>query len=74
MPAGWVVAKVPPTSPFDKPSPFPPVHPCRAATASFVATDGGLEWETTLKKPLMKERAVWRSRLAVFESLVYSKI
>jgi hypothetical protein len=49
------------------------VDPVTAATASFVATDGGLEWETTLKKPLLQERAVWRSRLAVFESLVYSK-
>jgi len=49
------------------------VDPTTAATASFVATDGGLEWETTLRRPVMKERAIWRSRLAVFESLMYSK-
>jgi hypothetical protein len=49
------------------------VDPVTRATASFVSTDGGVEWETTARLPLATNRATYRARLLVFAPLFYSK-
>ena len=39
----------------------------------FSATDGGFEWQTDLKRPILDKRVLWKASLGVFQSVYYSQ-
>lgn len=41
--------------------------------ASFSSNDGGFEWQTTMKQPLLTERVLYEGGLLVFAPVFYSK-
>lgn len=42
-------------------------------TEGFSSTDGGLEWDTVMKRPLLDERVLYEGGLNVYAPLFYSK-
>jgi DUF3078 family protein len=40
---------------------------------SFTTNDGGLEWQTDVKQPLMSKKVLYKGTLLVYETLVYSE-
>jgi hypothetical protein len=43
------------------------------ATRSFTSNDGGIEWQTDVKQPLLAERVLYKGTLLVFQPVFYSK-
>jgi hypothetical protein len=44
-----------------------------ARTGSFTSNDGGLDWTTTVKKPLLAKRVLYKGTLGFFKPLFYSR-
>jgi len=42
-------------------------------TASYSTLDGGIEWQTDVKQPLMQKKVLYTGSLLVFEPLFYSR-
>jgi len=42
-------------------------------TESFTSNDGGLEWQTSVTRPLLEKKVVWKSEVLAFQPLFYSK-
>ena len=49
------------------------VDPATKEKESFSSNDGGFEWQTTMKRPLLQERVLYEGGLLVFAPLFYSK-
>ncbi|HET7904046.1 MAG TPA: hypothetical protein VFM17_05755, partial [Candidatus Eisenbacteria bacterium] len=49
------------------------VNPPTDEKGSFTANDGGLDWTTTVKKPLLQKRVLYKATLAFFKPVFYSK-
>lgn len=47
--------------------------PLTKAKESFVATDGGIDWQTTVTRPILKKRVIYKGSLGVFKPFFYSK-
>ncbi len=41
-------------------------------TASFSANDGGIEWQTNVKQPILQKKVLWTGSLLVFQPVFYS--
>lgn len=42
-------------------------------TKSFTSNDGGLEWQTDVKQPLLEKRVLYKGTLFVYQPVFYSK-
>jgi hypothetical protein len=40
---------------------------------SFTATDGGIEWQTDVKQPLLSKKVLYKGTLLVYQTLTYSE-
>jgi hypothetical protein len=49
------------------------VAPPTTATGSFTSNDGGFDWTTTVRQPLLAKRVLYKGTLALFKPLFYSK-
>jgi len=47
--------------------------PVAKTKASFTATDGGIDWQTTVTRPILKKRVLYKGSLGVFKPFFYSK-
>lgn len=42
-------------------------------TKSYSSNDGGFEWQTNLKRPILEKRVLWTASLLVFQPVLYSR-
>jgi hypothetical protein len=49
------------------------VNPPTAEKGSFTSMDGGLDWTTSVKKPLLSKRVLYKGTLSLFKPLFFSK-
>lgn len=49
------------------------INPPTTEQGSFTSNDGGIDWTTTVKKPLLQKRVLYKSTLAFFKPVFYSK-
>jgi hypothetical protein len=49
------------------------VDPASDRKASFTSNDGGFEWNTTVTRPLLEKRVLYKGTLLVFQPVFYSK-
>ncbi len=42
-------------------------------TRSFTSNDGGFEWQTDVKQPLLQKKVLWTGTLLVFQPVMYSR-
>ena len=47
--------------------------PVARTKESFTATDGGIDWQTTVTRPILKKRILYKGSLGVFKPFFYSK-
>lgn len=47
--------------------------PLTKAKESFVATDGGIDWQTNVTRPILKKRILYKGSVGVFKPFFYSK-
>lgn len=48
------------------------VDPTGEATRSFTTNDGGLEWQTTMSRPLLEKKVLYKGQLLVFQPVFFS--
>lgn len=48
------------------------VDPVGEQTRSFTTNDGGLEWQTTMTRPLLDKKVVYKGQLLVFQPVFFS--
>ncbi len=49
------------------------VNPPTTERGSFTSNDGGVDWTTTVKKPLLEKRVLFKGTFGFFKPLFYSK-
>jgi hypothetical protein len=49
------------------------VDPVLRTRQSFVTRDGGFEWQTTMTRPLLDKKVLYKGKLLVFQPLFFSK-
>ena len=47
--------------------------PIAKTKESFTAQDGGIDWQTTVTRPILKKRILYKGSLGVFKPVFYSK-